>query len=473
MATLIPALRQAQPQGIELVQQSYLEWQNNEEAERQRKYRAFRDFYDGDHETLLTARMRRFLELKAEHRFNLNFCPIVVDSLAEKLKVASFTCEDDSDVLNEWWAQNRMDAVQAVVHLATIRDGDSYLLTEWDNDLQRPRWTHENAYDGTDGVYVVYSSERRSVPLVAVKRWIIGEGTTTTVRRANLYFPDRIEKYADSGNGWTHFSDDGEDWPVSWTAADGSPLGIPVVHFRNKDQGYSHGLSELDNVAPVQNGLNKTFIDLLASADSAGFPMYTATGYDGEANSTTVAPGMLLWSTDPGAKFGAISPTDLSGIISLVDSISAYIAKITRTPLSFFQLTGQVAAAGTLKEQRSGLISKALDRQVTFGDCWEDAVYMARRLCNTFAPAGVPQFAGDAEVSVVWVDDEKPDQNELADTVNKMALAHAASTETKVKTLHPEWDQKAVDVEVKLIRGETGVSVSTLPPLATMAEQGT
>jgi len=48
-------------------------------------------------------------------------------------------------------------------------------------------------------------------------------------------------------------------------------LGVPVVHFRNNDQGYDYGASELSSVIPLQNALNKTIIDLLASADTSAF----------------------------------------------------------------------------------------------------------------------------------------------------------------------------------------------------------
>ena len=464
MATVMPAFQV--PGVIDPVKLSFLEWLESEEQTRQANYVTFRDYYDGDHLSLLTARMRRFLELRQDQQFNLNFCPIVVDSLAEKLMVAGFKCEADEETLEEWWEVNRMGAEQAVVHLATIRDGYSYVLVEWDNENGRPRFTQENAYDGTQGVHVFYSDEHRDCPLVATKRWTVTSGPGVTCRRVNLYFKDRIEKYTDGGNtggSWQQYLDPGQtEWPIWWTVGGvegGEPLGIPVIHFRNKDQGYSYGLSELNNVTPVQNGLNKTFIDLLAAADTTGFRNYTMTG--GDPSGITTAPGSWLYATDPAAKISAIDAADLSGLMDLKDSVAADIAKITRTPLSFFQLTGQVAAGDTLKEQRAGLISKARDRQTTFGNCWEDVLNMGRILCQEFGP-GIDLTQ---PISIVWEDDEKPDLNELADTVNKLNLAVAASTETKVKILHPEWDVKEIEAEVALIQKEEGMAVPTLPPV--------
>ena len=345
----------APPQtSLEMVQLSYLTWLESQENERYAKYDMFRRYYEGDHDTQLTARMRAFLELESSQEFSLNHCPIVVDSLAEKLKVTGFECEDNPEIFWEWWRRSRMDAVQAVVHLAAVRDGDSYLLGEWSNEYQRPYLTQENAYDGTQGVHVVYSDERRNVPMVAIKRWIVTAGMNVKTRRTNLYYPDRIEKYTDGGTGqaWMKYEEEGQPWPIPWTSK-GQPLGIPVIHFRNKDQGYSYGEIELEDVVPVQNGLNKSFIDLLAAADTTGFRIFTMTG--GNPGSMALAPGMWAWHTDPNASIGALPAADLTGLIALNDSIAAYIAKITRTPLSYFQLSGQVAAEGTLKEQESGL----------------------------------------------------------------------------------------------------------------------
>ena len=464
MATVMPAFQV--PGVIDPVKLSFLEWLESEEQTRQANYVTFRDYYDGDHLSLLTARMRRFLELRQDQQFNLNFCPIVVDSLAEKLKVAGFECDSDQETLTEWWDLNRMDGMQAVAHLAAVRDGDTYVLVEWDNDEARPRFAQENAYDGTQGVHVVYSDEDHDCPLVAIKRWTMTSGPGISCRRVNLYFEDRIEKYTDGGNtggSWQQHMDEGQaEWPIWWTEGGvegGVPLGIPVIHFRNKDQGYSYGESELNDVTPVQNGLNKTFIDLLAAADTTGFRNYTMTG--GDPSDITTAPGSWLYATDPAAKISASDAADLSGLMDLKDSIAADIAKITRTPLSYFQLTGQVAAGDTLKEQRQGLTSKARDRQTTFGNCWEDVLYMGRKLCQEFGP-GIDQTQS---IRTLWEDDEKPDLNELADTVDKLNRAAAASTETKVKILHPEWDVKEIAAEVALIQKEQGMAVPTLPPV--------
>jgi len=473
MAVVLPAFKQAEPEGIELVQLAYLTWLEGQEAERFEKYKMFRDYYEGEHAAQLTARIRKFLELQDSQEFSLNFCPIVVDALAEKLKVASFDCGKDkmlAELTAAWWEFNRMDAQQGVVHTAAVRDGDTYVLVEWDNEEKMPRFTQENAYDGSEGLHLVYSDERRRYPVVAIKRWTINEpgqgGQALTTKRTNLYYPDRIEKYTDYGRGgaWQPYGEPGEEWPIPWTdtgRAGGQPLGISVVHWRNKDQGYSYGESELEDVVPLSNAGNKSVLDLLGAADTNGFPIFTGTGWDGTGK--TVAPGIIWWSTDPAASFGSIPAGDLNGLIALKDSITADIGKVSRTPLSFFQLTGQVAAAGTLKEQREGLNAKIADRQTCFGNAWEDVMAIGRRLHNVW---GSGTLDVKQRISTTWVDPEAPTPKERADEVDAATRAGAMSTATKVRTLHPDWDDDRIDAEVALIRDEMGLAVPEIGPVA-------
>ena len=462
-------VQNAAPEGEALIQLAYLAWLESLEILRGDLYSEFRDYYEGIQLTQLTARMRKFLELTESQDFRINVCPIVVDALAEKLKVAKFTCEGQDDIYADWWRKSRMDALQSVVHVATIRDGDTYVLVEWDNLKQRPSFYQENAYNGVEGTHIVYSDERRSTPVVGVKRWTIQTGEKTLTRRTNLYYDDRIEKYTDLGSGkdWSQFVEEEGDfagqWPIPWTKKDGSPIGIPIIHFRNRDLGYSYGISELNDVVVLQNAGNKALIDLLAAADTTGFQMTWATGLS-PTDSVVVAPGILLKSTNPDVKFGVIPAAPLNGLQSLKDSIIADIAKITRTPLSYFQLTGQVAAAGTLKEQRSGLVSKALDRQVVFGNAWEDVMHVGRKLNNTF---GTTQMDEEVEIQTLWVDDEKPELNELATSVELLNRAAAASADTKVRLLHPDWEDDKVTEEVEAIRAETGTAVPDIGTLAT------
>lgn len=380
-------------EALDKVRMSFVQWLYNVEAERHDWYANFRDYYDGDHETQLTDRMAAYLQVKSDEEFNANYCPIVVDALAERLIVTGFTCDDEAqaELFGQWWAVNRMDAMQGIVHTATVRDGDAYVLVEWNEQDGRPVFSYELAFDGTEGAELHYEDERNK-PVFASKRWRVKVGNGTGhVRRLNVYFPDRIEKYwsdQDQFEGaWQQYHEDGQPWPIPWVNRQGAPLGIPLVHFKNADEGYNYGQSELRSVVPLQNALNKSLIDLLAAADTTAFRIFWMLGDDPSA--LKVAPGSWVYSErhpggDSGASVGFFPGEDLSPLIALKDSFAIEVARTSRTPLSYFQISGQRAAEGTLKQEESGLLAKIAHRQTSFGNAWEDVLSMARRLANVY-----------------------------------------------------------------------------------------
>lgn len=407
------------------VDQAYLQWLVSEEQGYQEKVKQYREYYDGEQATQLTARQRAYLELKAGQEFNVNYCPVVVDSLAERLNVTGFEVSDLVDAVQtatrsagdadggdaeapgqseaeyqqalmwQWWNQNRMDAKQGIVHTASGRDGTTYVMASWDNDEQRPVLTHEPYC--VDGIGTKLHVADDGTPLFASKRWIEdARPGVAKVRRLNIYHPDRIERYYSASEiaegAWQPYMEEGQAWPQWWTATGteaGEPLGVPVFPFINKDQGYQHGQSELEDAIPIQNVINKIMIDLLATADSNAFRiLYKLGGADPSA--LVIGPGGIMYDSkgpndEGGVQIGAIEGSSLDQFINLVDTATIMIARVTRTPLSAFQLAGgNRPAADTLQEMDNGLVVKGGKAQVTLGNAWEDVMGMCRKLHNTF-----------------------------------------------------------------------------------------
>lgn len=392
---------------------SFLRWLVAEDETRQNNYRQFREYYDGTHDTQLTERQRQYLELRAGQEFNDNYCQIPVDSLAERLTITGIQAGDQSELMWSWLKGSNIDGLQGIVHTCAIRDGDSYLLTEWDNERQRPIFTYEMACCDGDGVKVHYSTERRTESDFASKRWRITQGADAGhVRRMNLYYPDRVEKYiSDQGASegeWQQYRDDDDAWPLPWTSPKtGDPFGVPAVHFKNAETGYPYGTSELANIIPLQNALNKSIIDLLAAADTTAFRTFWMLGDN--PTGVRVSPGSWIYSTrapsgPEGAAVGYFPGEDLTPLIALKDSAAMEIARVSRTPLSMFQISGHIAAEGTMKQQEAPLVSKARKRQIYFGNAWESALIVARRLWNAYGPG--PELDETQSIEMLWANPE-------------------------------------------------------------------
>jgi len=350
-----------------------------------------RDYYEGRHASQLSARQKQYLQVKTGQEFNDNACPVVVDALAERLSVTGFTSDSDelARMAWEWWKANRMDDEQGNVHVSSIRDGDAYLIGSWDAINQRPELRFELAWDGQEGTEVWYGKDRR--PVCASKVWAGDDG-----RYLNIYYANHVDKFKQSEAGWELITT--EQW---WADA------LPVIHFRNKPLGYNYGRSELADVIPLQNALNKSIIDLLAAADTTAFRVYTMIGAN--PGNLDVVPGSWVWMEVPPSEgsINAIPGEDLTKMIEFKDSFMAEIAKVSRTPLSFFQLTRQVASGESLKQQESGLVSRAKNRQVGFGNSWEDAIILAAKIWNAYGTGKTLDVT--AHVDTQWLDPETRD----------------------------------------------------------------
>jgi hypothetical protein len=383
-----------------LIHQSYMQHLVNLEETRQADYIKYREYYDGDHETMLTARQKAFLQVKGDDEdFSLNLCRVIVNAPVERLEVTGIDAGDSGqgETLWQWARDNRLDGLQGIVHTAAIRDGDAFVLVEWNNEEQRPEWSFELACAGNEGVKVHYSKEKRGKIEFASKRWIVEfGGSDQKMRRINLYFADHIEKYqsGDSVNegNWQPYLDEGaEELPGvfgmcgwhDWITKDGKPIGVPVIHFKNRDQGYDYGQSELKSIIPIQNALNKSEIDLIATSDLSAFRILVGTGKGW--NGINLYPGMLVGIEDPEAALTALPGENPVPLIAVKNSFIEDAAAVSQTPLSRLRTTGQHPSAEAQQAEEAGLIAKVKKCQQDFGNSWEHVFKVSRALYNAYS----------------------------------------------------------------------------------------
>lgn len=407
---------------VDVADLAFLSWLAAEETERQKEVLTCRNYYDGLQDTFLSDRLQEFLNASDQYEFSLNLCRTVVDAVAERLIITGIdtTEQGDEQVLADWanvvWEKSRLDLLYESVHEGQLRDGEYFVMVDWDADNDLPRFTLHPRYtdatvDGDNyGCKAHYPDDDTNRPLELVsKRWIETiDASGKTRRRLNLYFPDRVEKYEWRGGDWQPFSDEGDGtWPIRWVDGRGVPLGIPWLHFRNTPD----LRSELWDAIPVQKAINKTLIDLLASADMTGFQLFVALGWiptsDGQplksdaSNVATIEPGTILGTTRAAGEtsFQAIPPGDLRPLIDTIQSQIGWLAIVTSTPESRLSFTRQIAAEGTLKEQNEGLFAKVRRRRKLANANWIDGFDMARKLANFYGNVGLPE---DPEFIIQW-----------------------------------------------------------------------
>jgi uncharacterized protein (DUF1778 family) len=140
-------------------------------------------------------------------------------------------------------------------------------------------------------------------------------------------------------------------------------------------------------------------VDIIGTADLSGFPIFKVFGFyptsDGAvpaedgSNTIKVQPMAFLGSnkSPSEASLDVIAGQSVEPLSNVLSDLIIYAAQLTNTPTSRFVMTRAVASADTIKAQERGLVKKASNRRVLFGDAWEDCMSMARKLSNVFGGA--------------------------------------------------------------------------------------
>ena len=425
----------------------YAAYQAKEERTRQQNIVIARDYYAGEQNTKMSKRQEEYIGYNlTTERFAINYCAPVVDAPVERMIVSGFTGDDEDYAAWCWgvWQHNRMDAKQRDTHQQAVNEGESFIVVDWPEGddyptfIPHPRYTDASLGGTGYGCKAHYTEGDHNQPLEAIsKRWREAyrddKGVSKLRERMNIYYPDRIERWvALTENklhdaGWTEFiegeGDDADVWPIPWVNGTGEPLGIPIAHIRKP------GTFELWDAIPLQDIINKTALDILATADSCGFPIRMAYNWvattDGKApesdggNYLTLTPGAWVSIMGDDAKTEVIPPADLIPMLAALDSYIMKLAQVTDTPAARFQITGQIAAEGTLKQQEGPLLAKVRAYKTLIGNGWEDLFDIVRSLGQVHGKT----FGEDAELETQWEPSEtRDDKAELETLVLKRQL---------------------------------------------------
>lgn len=419
-----------------------------------------RDYYDGFHPIYLSDRQKEYLEPALKQRksggetgdvrasltegdftFSQNTVRSIVDTLRERLSVSGFAVNgaaidsegDDTPekqiaaLMWAWWEENRLDAQQIRNHRRAIRDGKSYVMVDYDNVNKRPRFTLHQVDDGRTGITCHRDPENPDIILFMNKHWYTYDplkAGETGDRRKNTYLPHEIRKYIMGKAGWLRmdgveapFDEGDSEWPIPWLDWEGKPLGVTLKEFENP------GGSEVAQIIGLQNALNKSWLDLLAAADAAGFPVlvieYESTGAFPVAEDDEdiedddefiMAPGRAL--EIDGGRAHRLEIANLTQLIDTIHLIVETISGISRTPQYYLRpVGGDVPSGEALKQLESGLVSRAIERQLIFGQAWADVMVMAYKVARTFGPP-IPEVP-KLKVQTSWASAET--RQELTD----------------------------------------------------------
>ncbi|HTH52273.1 MAG TPA: phage portal protein [Pyrinomonadaceae bacterium] len=366
------------------------------------RYERFSRYYNGDHDLAFATEKFQNTFGTLFREFALNLCPVVCDAMRDKLRIRGVGSANDI------WSRSRMALRCGEVHKEALRSGDAYVIV-WPDAAGRATLFPNRAAS----IFVQYDDENAGQLLWAAKWW----PTRDKHVRVNLFYPDRVERYVSKTETEVLVADAKTFLPFSGvemspTRAGGlrsdaatlsNPYGVvPVFHFANNADVGDLGRSELEAAIPIQDGLNKSVLDMLVAMEFAAYRQRWAAGIEIEfdADGKKVSPFKAgvehLWmSENPQATFGDFAAADLEQFLKVKDSFRIDIASVTGTPLHYFLQESRGFASGvSLRQNETRFNAKVRDRQASFGQTWEDAMKFGLRI----------EGVTDPEFTVEWED---------------------------------------------------------------------
>ena len=413
-------------------------------------------------------------------RLAVNIPRLTITCQAERLRITGWD-GPDADAVWQAWTDNDLDLRSYAAHSEALLFGRSYAFV-WANPDGSPRVSVESARQ-----CAVLADPGTRCITSAIKRW-----RTTESTEAMLYLPDRIEHYRASAGATSG--------GFNLVGVQDNPLGVvPVVQLTNEDRvavswgpfgideiAYPERLlvgsavhSEIWDVIPLTDALNKVLADALVTSEYVGRPRRWATGIelmeepkvdrngnpvlddDGNPVIITTNPikesSRMAVSENENAKFGQLDGARLDGYADAVNVIVQQIAAVSALPQHYLgQVANQPPSADALRASEASLVARCEQKQRSFGKAWRQVARLMMAVQTGVDP-------NDVEIAPVWAPADESSAAAEADSTVKLYQAGLLPASYALRKLG------YTDEQITQIRADTtadGNAKSASDPLA-------
>lgn len=383
---------------------------SEEESAYQRGIITARKYHQGEQSAKVTDRLREFLpSIALGEDFRLNICRVIISAMTDRMRVIGFDSSVTDKIVwaTEVFDNNKGPVVELDLYETLLRDGEAFIVVDVDQESFEISWHVNQRFtdldvggDGT-GCKAFYENDDPNQRLLAVtKEWVVFDEKGRMIRLRNIYTSDLIVKQQHNGFSWIQ-----REEPVVWRDALGNPLGVAAVHFYNK--GFKR---EAEDAFTLQDAINKTFLDMLASSDLSAFRVFVALGWlptiDGKepaedgSNWMPIEPGRIIGTDRPKseASLDAIEPVDPEMIIKAVQQCILWASMTTNTPASRFISTKLIASDETLKQQEEPLVAKIDGVKTLTAYSWRQVILLTERIWNVLMTDKV----AEGKIKPIW-----------------------------------------------------------------------
>jgi hypothetical protein len=394
-------------------------------------YNNYRDYYENEQPLKYASdEFNRAFGLQFED-LKANFCEVVVDAMEERIgldriifrKPPSDDNEDTelTEVSTAIWDAlhlNEFEAMENELYNSALVEGTAAVIV-WPDEELGARVDANKAQN----VLVHYNPDNPREVTHALKRWMTEAGEL----RVTLYTPEALwklkvppissasdhpddvrrptadmrERETEGQQGWLPRlpAETGDpEWPLP------NPFGeVPVVEFPGR-----RGRSELLNITPLQDLLNKTLADMSVAGEySALRQKYVVTSNEEPEGGWKSVPGNV-WHLTPEVdvegrplptQVGTLEETPPDTYIKIIETVLQLTAHIGKTPTYYFFSTtksggrGDAPSGEALRVTETALIKKVEKVEEPWTRSWLRVgrlINMALSISNDATPVPLP-----------------------------------------------------------------------------------
>lgn len=376
---------------------------------------------------------------------------LIVSTLAARLSLVGFRHAGALDA-TLWTRFRAAGGEQATdqAHTDALVFGQGFALT-WAGPDGNARVTAESPLSVS-----VQRDPVTGEPIRALKRWVVGNAT-----RAVLFEPDRVST-------WTGPASTGV--PVTsgaWRKLSevGNPLGVcPIVPVTTRNRASEvDGASDLSQVLPLVDALNKIVSDLMVTSEFYARPRRWATGievpFDEDGNrvdpfARLSASNLLVVSPDA-AKLGQWDAADLASFEQAVGILTRMIAAVGALPPNAAGIASDQtpSSADAIRASEATLTQRAEARMRAFGPAWA-------RVASLVVAVEAGGAARDLDLAAQWSDPATRSPGADSDSLLKLVSAGVPLAAALTHALG--WTPEAVQTALAL--GPATAAPAPTPP---------
>lgn len=331
-------------------------------------------YYEGDQPLVyLTKRLREiFSDLDAY--FAENWCSVVIDAARDRINLKKIEIKGvNGKAFKDLWEKLEMDLDSDEVHEAAMVAGEAFYIA-WPDEDDNP----DGYFNDPRMCTIQYDAEFPRKKSWAAKWW---QGDDEKMY-LTMYYPDRLEYYVSEAK----FGDVKEASnlaPANPANAKNDYGEVPVFHFRLSRK----PRSDLKNVIPLQNGINKLLADMMVTAEYLAYPQrYIISNAETQGKVKNAPNEILDLPAGDGigqqTQVGQFSAADLETYLKAMNDLATAISSITRTPKHYFFSVGSNLSGEALIAMEAPLNKKAQDRVDRFAPTWKQVALFLMKIAG-------------------------------------------------------------------------------------------